>query len=1355
MLEQCEISRPCRWRFLHVGVLLLTVAAALFAQTIGSCADSAVNSWLGKTSDWGEGSNWSSGASPSAGDTAGVVVGAAEGRKAPVLGKDASVGASLLLEKGTRLDLNGHKLQMGMARQDSTASTADPAKSAFGLKIENGAVLDSGSGPAEITLSSGGLVTLGEVKGKISLIIPGRSGSFLLDGGKGLELAGLALGPSPFPYQVKCAGGIYVAGNLEIAGGRLIVGPSPASFQVNGDLIFRGGNPPAMLVTEGNLILHGTIKSEGSAFCVEVPGEQDVWNKAETTARCYTKENAGWVCMVGTGDQEITPGGILPPIRIEKRSGIVACTGDLHCTGLHVTAGSTLDMSKGHRLIIGHYQREWTGNPELNGRPEFLPCRRSRDLVNEGRLIGSAQGLPVTFLLNWEGTRYVVDTVYKRQEANADHPAAAGGKQSMSALCAAPGSLAINRYMSRLALKDGKLFLDGKPCDSSGRQSDADAGQDLLDDVLKEGGTAGKDGLSAPDDKAVVSVAGIKTVPAEFAAPAATPANVAPFVERIRTPARGSTAFNVNGPFWGQRDAYGAVDGDTECGTGGAEYYDFIFPEPVNVGAVRLFSGDRMTDACQFVVTADTDGNGKPEQVLAWTRGGVPPDIKSWMALGSSWAVFPPRKISCLRLQVLSPSGAVCRPTVNEFEIYADKESADRLAGRNGAQKPTAPPENAPSLSQGGKVEAEWPETPKENRVTRVVAVAFWMAGIAWGAGIDESAYEKLPPLKDYPQCKTLLDEVKNKYHFDAMQIFFEGEKVGFPWPSVNFKSSLNAKYLNQREVALKIRAALKKEKGGDKILDDLEKNAPAEDLTASDMKVKEPEGKFSEELKIEDLPNQRNLLKEFCEAAHEKGLAVSLISRPEDMGKLYIGPKDKDPYEAFLRDGAAAGVDLVSLTPDEEHPLWQCGGYARWQEFERQNQDKVKKFTLTEKRKFYSERNVIAGECMKERMDNILKVSSQCRFLVDGARLLNGGDPFDVIWHVADPDYTGCSYQSQLVPRWAATSRKRAVAIGEYPHRSVRYNLESLLLGAKMIRTYRFNYIELQKSEDQRIRENIFIEQFMKWGATRPSHPPTALLVSRASEAYWPEDCRAGRMKSQSPDRCWAVEEILYEFLLKNGYTFDVYYLDQTEDLKKLKEYPLVVLPFAYSVPKASFAQMEEAYKAGSNFLICERQGDVDELGQPYEKHLLAEWIRQGKDAGRIAYPELDLLELETTRGFLPKMAGVIDPLLGTNKILYLNRYGNRIEAVTTTISKDENYLSFINWENKAVRIEAGMPNLPAGQYRILTLSSAAPNDFREGSIAGEKGVSAEALRSFALKLDADEVLSLYIVPANRILGK
>jgi len=1324
---------------------MLRISSLLLLVTVASAA-SETNTWLGKSADWADGTNWSTKAVPAANKVEDVLIPATEDGADPVLSQAAAVGGALRIAKGASLDLRGHDLAVGPAVPDGHASP--------GLLIEVGAVLTTTEGTPTITIHAGGLENGGSVHGPMKLRLVGQFRGLVADGGKGLELAEFSTSPSPFPYQILAKGEISVSGDLELAGGRLVV--QTGSFVVKGDLVFKGRGPKVMLVPERELLLHGSLKSEGSPFCVEAPGSTPKWNQAEERAVCELSPKAGWVRLVGEGDQSITGGGILPPIAIDKPSGKVIVAGDLHCNGLLIAKGNTLDLSKGQKLVLGHHLREAAKNPERGAVPRYGPCWTSRGLVSYGVIKGTP-AVPISFLLNVRGTRYVVDALYRGPVSDTEaKPEKSGVKPDMSGVLfadfpeKAPGSLSVNRSGGRVQLRDGKLLLDGGPYEDREPADSEEADELELDDPADE--MAG-DVPAPPTEKPRAKVSSLKLTKLpfpKFAAPAAFPRNLAPAVEQIVIPPRGPIIWAVNGHEWD--DVYDLVDEDRASGFGGSAYYDLVFPEPVTVSAVRLISSAPVNTASQFLVRADTTGDGRLDRALCSRRGGVQPSEKWWLSWGESWAEFPPESVQRLRLQAVTSAGTPIAALLNEFEVYGDHRSHGRLQEQDWVKATPKFPEEACFLVPGGEVQADWPEPAPESVVHKTASTALWMFHV----GGDN--WKGWSHLREYPAAVRVLDEMKNRYRFDVVTVFYEGVE-GFHWPSVNFRSETNAKYLAERKAALAMREAFKeKEEKPEDEFDEATEDEPDDEgmEVVPDAKAPDESQKFSEELKVEDLPCQRNLLKELCELAHERRMKVFVICRPEDVSSrgAYIGPPGKDTYELFLQECAAAGVDGFSLTPDEESLLWTASRHADWREFHRTWKESVKTPTLVDEKRYVIERGRQTGNILRKRMEAVREINPKAEFWTSGARLSQGGDPYDIIGHVAEPDYIGCHYQAHIVRRWAAMTKGRKVKMGEYAHRSVRWPIQAMLQGARLIATYRFNYIALQGSEDHRIRENIFIDQFVKWGGTRPTRPPIAFLVSRASERWWPMDCKKGRTGSDQAHRGWAVSEAMYGFLMRNGYSFDLYYLDHVDDLQALTNYHLVVLPFAYSIPRAAIGPLDQAYEAGANFLICERKGEVDEVGQKYDRPLLVKLIERGSGTERVGFLNEDLVVLEARRTFVPKVSAVVDKLLGEHKDLHLKRYGNKIEGYVFAVRPDEQYVALINWGNREARIEVGL-DLPEGKYKLLTLSSDAPSAYREGTIEGAKELSADALRNFAVRLNAGEVLALYVVPTARAWGK
>lgn len=1311
-----------------------------------SLARSETNTWLGITIDWADGDNWYSGTPPSAENGSDLLIPATEKGIYPVLSAATVVGGTLTIARDGQLSLNGHNLETGRVATDGQSPC---------LTIERGAKLFAGPGAPTITIHAG-IVNNGSVRGKPKLKIAGRTSTVLLDGTQALELAELSTSASFFPYQILAKGSIAVEGNLILGGGRLVV--QSENFVVREDLFFRGMKSNVILVPENDLILHGTIRSEGSAYCVEVPGSIPKWSQAEERAFCQLSPKAGWVRMVGKGDQTISPGGILPPIALDKPSGKVRLSGNLHCNGLFIKQNNTLQLSKGQKLIFGHHLREFASNPELNARPRHGPTRTCRDLINYGVITGVAE-VPMSFLLNDKANLYIVEASYRGPAKNTDiKPEKTEVRPDMSGVMftdfpeKAPGSVSVNRSGGRIQVRNGKLLLDGKPYKSKSSEEIEHA-----DDIDLEEERPGESEKVSPDKPraTLTSLRLVKAMPSSFKVSNAFSNNIATYAERIAIPPRGPVIWAVNGNEWS--DIYDMVDGDLGGGYRGAGYSEYIFPDAVRIGAVRVISSSSITSANQFIVKGDTNGDGRAEALLAWKRGGVAP-VGSWMTWGNNWVEFPAVKIHRLRFQALSAAGKPIAAGLNEIEIYADRQSNQRLQQQKWLKSVSKFPDNARFLGHGNEEIVDWPKPAPENVVHKTASTAFWMFGVSG------DVWKKSPHLRDYSQFVKVLDEIKSKYRFDIVTIFYEGVK-GFHWPSLNFKSETNADYLKNREAALAMREAFKsKKKETEDEFDEVTEEEPEDDglVVISDVKAPAESEKYSEELKIEDLPCQRNLMAELCEEAHKRGMKVHVICRPEDVGAsgAYMGPAGKDAYELFLLECAAAGVDGFSLTPDEESMLWTASRHPDWREFHKARKERSKsaekRTAEVEEKRTIVERAKLAGRILKKRMEAVRKINPKAEFFTSGARLLSGGDPYDIIGHIADPDYIGCHYQAHITRRWAATTRNRKVKMGEYAHRDLRWPIQAMLQGARLISTYRYNYIKLQKSEDHRVRENTFIDQFVRWGGTRSTRPPIALLVSRASERWWPIDCGKGLTGSDQVHRAWAVPEVMYGFLMRNGYTFDVYYLDQVDDLQALENYPLIIAPFSYSIPRAAYRVIEEAYKAGANLLVCERKGEVDELGRKHDQPLLERLIAEGIESRRTLLLDEDLVSLESRRSFVPKLTSVIDGLLGQHKDLYLNRYGNKIEAMVFAISPVEQYVTFTNWNQSGRRAHFTIGlNLPKGVYKILTLSSYQPSIYREAMIRGRKIFDAEMLRDFHIKLTGGEVLALYVLPAARRWGR
>ena len=1316
-----------------LAVLLLALAT--------SAGWSEPNTWRGgdkqNPTDWHTAANWSSKAAPGP-DAAGEVLIPSGLANYPSLSADAAVGGSLRLAEKAWLTLDGHCLTVGAGVVDTVdgPDTMYSPRDPKGLIIEKDAVLDASGGRDQIHIRLGGLVSQGDVRGKPTLRVEGVFHGFLLQA-NGLTLGRLLLAPSPFPYQVRLAGGdLSVTGDVELSGGNLVA--ASKLLTIGGNLIFRGKNGPACLAPQNDVKLLGTILSEGSASFV---------SRAE-----------GWVWLAGKGDQTIAPGGILPPIRIGKPSGQVAVDGDLHCWGLRVDAGNTLDLKEGQSLVFGSGSPEWRIDPKDKRilAKQLIPVRTCRDLINDGTILG-APTVPIVFNLNIENVRYAVRASYhspRREKAEAG-PGTPGTGPMVQGF--GSGSLSINEPDSRIALKGGKLFLDGKLAPEAGVAPE----EQEMEEMGEE------DEGPAPAEKAGVSNLSVS----EVVAPAVPENlfNVAPYVKTIRSvPSVGLGV--ASEPSHGFQGLYALVDGRTSTAAGFRSgvmkggVYEFIFPGPVTVSAVRFCQGKLY--ASRHVLYADTTNDGICETILTTATDGAP---GAWCL-----ATFAATKLHRLKFRGIAGQFGweFSFPTVSEFEIYADEPSQERVRKADPPPEIAPMPQEARRFSAGPVVKVEWPEPAPEDTILTAGVIDYWNVGL----GVESQQARLKTHVKENPAFLKTVGELKD-LGYNVVQLYVEAAPA-VSWPSINFRSTGNLTYLEKRELAkIKVEdVSLTAEAHGADEEEDEEDlgldEFPDEDEDEGD---EEEEAKGPEDaLRVEDLPCQKSILKELVEGMHEHGLKVTVIySQHGDRGIMsqYIGPKDQDPWMLLLEETTRQGVDGVYVMEDEayfgrgyphgkdlpEDDPHRIAFRERWGP-DAELPDRYSGKTLNHKRWTLSSYELL-GQKMRRRHELVKSINPDCLTLaLIGSHALDACNnrltyclAYDVIGHLADLDYFGSDYRRYEMRRFTAAAKNRRGAMGIWVPKSVREAVQCVMQGALMVSHWRHNLSYDHGSTEHRKRENAFLKALARWGATRRTRANIAYLVSRASEDWW--DMNHGTYwMGWDPDgkQGFWTARLMNEFLLRNGYQFDIYYLDQLEDLKGIGDYKLILLPFPYSVTREAAAILEKARAGGSKLFLAQKQGEVDEIGREHDTPVLRPLIERGQEDGSVFYLDRNLVEYEQERSFTAEMKGLLDGLLGEHKQLRLYTHGCNVEAYVSAISPREQYLTILNWQEDEADIEVGL-NLPEGDYKLLTLSAKTPGEGRQGLIGGKRTVTAEELGRFAVKLEGKEVRLFYIVPSDR----
>jgi len=1312
-----------RRRMARVAFSLLVAAAT---PSFAAANSQELNTWRGgdaaKPTAWSVAANWSAGVVPSKADTRDVLIPAGLVQY-PVLDVDVETGGNLLLAKGARLTLAGHRLSVAAGFETDLDSPADPP-GVKGLIIEG--TLDASQAGSAVTLARGGFLNRGSILGKPSLTLAGDSRRFTLDPREAI-LSSLVLDSSLYPYPVVLVSNLTVAGNVELQGGQLIIARKQ-SLTILGDLIFRGQTPGAGLGSQGDVLLHGTITNEGSSRQIV--------------------ECQGWVKLVGDGDRVITPGGLLPPLWIETRSGKVTTTGDLWCMGLHIARGSTLDLSKGQKLLFGSTEREWHTSPtDKMIVKTWLPHRSSRDLSNLGTLLGAPSVPFVLYVRSPDDKLYAVSGSYRfRGRPKQAAPDDLEGMREDATEDPAAGKLSINAPDSRLVLKGDELLLDGKPVPKPAKEED---------DLEDAAGTS---------KKARISDLSVKRIePAEIERKGL--ANVAPAALLHSRPSIGREIWNL-------------VDGSEKTaatfrsGVGGGGRIEFVFPKPVTASAVRFRQGDLF--AIRYHVYADTDGDGKCETILLAASGGAP---NAWREHS-----FPATKIHRLKFRALQGQQGweQAFPQIGEFEIYADAASAEPLLRDLAAHKPPAIPAGLKRFSVGPERKLQWPEVPPEPRIMKAVMIDLWMFNIQTEAMIPKTHLREFKPFQD------LVATLKG-LGADTANLFIEADPIAF-WPSRNFKSITNKKYFDELDQRKRERAA---------------------------------EGRPAEPPAI-DPPSKKDILKEFVEGMHENGFKVTVLFRDNIMDK-YVGPPGTDAWQTLCEEVAERGVDGVYLMGDETYfglanpkgaslPADHPDRFAfkkRWGP----ESDLPKGWEQTENYKKHVLLNYERGaEALKRRHEAVKKINPRCLTLVNiGSGAVSGnnrmtyGLAYDILGHLSGVDLFGSDYVERETRTFVAASRTRKATMVHGAGPVVGEGVSAIMQGARAINYYRYNYIELWKATDHRRREFQFIRALERWGIAQARTPRSiALLLSRASEDWW-DNTHGTYWLGESPEakKGFWTSRLVNEFLLQNGYPFDLYWLDQCtaavpaardasgtlavqrtaavpsaslragpaagagasrprqdgqrdaggtpeDSLARLGDYKLLIIPFPYSVSQAAAQALKAALAAGSKMLIAQQRGEVNEYGVPYPTPILQDLIEKGTKDGNVVFLDRNLVEWEVAPAFVEDLGGIVDGLLGPNKPLRLNRFGHRVEAhllekpSAAGEEPRERFLTLINWGD-AAEVEVGL-NLPKGSYQILTLSSDNPALEAEGRIDGRPDITEADLAQFAVPLGKNEVRTLSI---------
>ncbi len=392
-------------------------------------------------------------------------------------------------------------------------------------------------------------------------------------------------------------------------------------------------------------------------------------------------------------------------------------------------------------------------------------------------------------------------------------------------------------------------------------------------------------------------------------------------------------------------------------------------------------------------------------------------------------------------------------------------------------------------------------------------------------------------------------------------------------------------------------------------------------------------------------------------------------------------------------------------------------------------------------------------------------------------------GWAYDIFGHQADIDYLGTDpyhtreasnlghyLPSKITKNLIASNKKRSTIVtlnfpwGQSkekhpltyvvhpPISTIGSVLGPAMHGAKAFAFWRYNYAFMEGYD--RYVEQVFgmLDTFAAWGGKKAVIPKKiAVLRSRTSEDWWQLKIRHGSRGSARIDETLGHDndKWLEEFLLTEGYPYELFYLEHQDDYHHLAEYPLIILPFPYALSKEAHQVIEDAADNGSKVLLFGKQGEVDELGNPHPVLLFADMIER-QQALLIS---TDLRDSGHFPDFRHNMKTMADNFLGP-ATSSANTHGSDIQIGWLEGLNNARFILLINWENHEAIVDlsvyedekAQKQGNQASHYRVLSRSL---DTLHEMEINGKNRLTANDLQSFRVKMQAGEAQILNIAVA------
>ena len=227
-----------------------------------------------------------------------------------------------------------------------------------------------------------------------------------------------------------------------------------------------------------------------------------------------------------------------------------------------------------------------------------------------------------------------------------------------------------------------------------------------------------------------------------------------------------------------------------------------------------------------------------------------------------------------------------------------------------------------------------------------------------------------------------------------------------------------------------------------------------------------------------------------------------------------------------------------------------------------------------------------------------------------------------------------------------------------------------------------------------------------------------------------------ATRFLTQDRSRGYAARNALENLLTRNGIPYKAAFVDDKDNIKDLKRFKVLVMPFMYSLSQEAFAEIQAAVEAGSQLIIFEQLAPTDEIGNAYEAPLLE--VVAGTQERRFHQGSRLRPRGVPSDKISSQWSKLLDGAVAPSGFQF--HANGRRSYVVTEIPGADAYLLYVgNWSKS--QTARPLISLPASAGLARTTGQSGEEGYRDRCARRQGFFSAETLKGFDIEFAPAEV--------------